>query len=81
MRKALRKNWAPKVVALVLATAIWMLIRAHLESKGLWVEQNPPRADKPTQEVLEEDLRKLRQKTVELETVLSELEKETEEEK
>lgn len=53
-----------------------MLIRAHLESKGLWVEQNPPRADELTQGDLEEDLRKLRQQTSELETVLGELKKE-----
>ena len=78
MRKALRRNWAPKLVALVLATAIWMLIRSNLESEGLWVEQNPPRADKPSQTELEEELRKLRQKTAELETVLSEVKKEEE---
>ncbi len=55
-----------------------MLIRSNLESEGLWVEQNPPRADKPTQAELEEDLRKLRAKTMALESVLSELKKENE---
>ena len=55
-----------------------MLIRSNLESEGLWVEQNPPRADKPSQAELEEELRKLRQKTVELEAVLSEVKKEEE---
>lgn len=63
----------------MLATAIWMLIRSNLESEGLWVEQNPPRAGQPTQAELEEDLRKLREQTVALETVLKELEKEEEE--
>lgn len=62
----------------MLATAIWMLIRSNLESEGLWVEQNPPRADKPSQTELEEELRKLRLKTAELETVLSEVKKEEE---
>ncbi|MGB6223570.1 hypothetical protein [Haloferula sp.] len=55
-----------------------MLIRSNLESEGLWVEQNPPRADKPTQVELEEDLRKLRQKVKELEAVLDEVKKEEE---
>ena len=55
-----------------------MLIRSNLESEGRWVEQKPPRADKPSQTELEEELRKLRQKTAELETVLSEVKKEEE---
>ena len=55
-----------------------MLIRSTLESQGLWVEQNPPRADKPTQTELEEELRKLRKKAVELEAVLSEVKKDEE---
>lgn len=53
-----------------------MLIRSNLESEGLWVEQNPPRAGKPTQAELEEELTKLRQQAVELEAVLSEIREE-----
>ena len=56
-----------------------MLIKQNLESEGLWVEQNPPRAGKPTQVELEEELRKVRQKATELEAVLSEVKKEEEE--
>ena len=55
-----------------------MLIRSNLESEGLWVEQNPPRAGQPTQEDLEEELRNLRQKTSVLEEALSEVKKQEE---
>ncbi len=34
MRKAFRKNLVPKVVSLLLATAIWFLIRDHLREQG-----------------------------------------------
>jgi len=78
MRKAFRRNWAPKVVALILATAIWMLIRSNLESEGLWVEQNPPRAGEPSIEEVEQELRELRKKTGELEIYLGEKKKDKE---
>ena len=34
MRKAFRKNLVPKTVSLLLATAIWFLIRDHLREQG-----------------------------------------------
>jgi hypothetical protein len=34
MRKAFRKNLIPKTVSLLLATAIWFLIRDHLRDDG-----------------------------------------------
>jgi hypothetical protein len=33
MRKAFRKNLIPKTVSLLLATAIWFLIKAHLQEQ------------------------------------------------
>ena len=31
-------------MSLILATAIWLLIRGHLISEGVWEEEQPPRA-------------------------------------
>jgi YbbR domain-containing protein len=55
MKKAFKKNWGPKIVSLILATVIWILIRAHLESEGVWEEDQPKRAI----EISEEELRAL----------------------
>lgn len=46
MRKAFRKNLIPKMVSLLLATAIWFLIREHLREQGEWMNPggNPPKA-------------------------------------
>jgi hypothetical protein len=58
MRKAFRKNWIPKIVSLVLATAIWLLIRKHLEDQGEWIKESGPgdvpKARIPTAEELQE---------------------------
>lgn len=55
-----------------------MLIRSNLESEGLWVEQNPPRAGEPSIEEVEQELRELRKKTGELEIYLGEKKKDKE---
>ena len=34
MRHALKKNWTPKIVSLILAIAIWFLIRGLQEAEG-----------------------------------------------
>lgn len=34
MKRAFRKNLIPKTVSLLLATAIWFLIREHLREQG-----------------------------------------------
>ncbi len=44
MRKAFRRNWIPKILALMMATAVWVLIKQHLQSEGLWEEEHPDRA-------------------------------------
>ena len=47
MRKAFRKNLIPKIVSLLLATAIWFLIREHLREQGELFgpgDKPPPRA-------------------------------------
>jgi hypothetical protein len=36
MKKAFRKNLIPKIVSLLLATAIWFLIREHLGKQVDW---------------------------------------------
>lgn len=36
MRKAFRKNLVPKTVSLLLAIAIWFLIKEHLHEEGEW---------------------------------------------
>lgn len=67
------------MVALVMATAIWLLIRGHLISEGIWVERNPKRAEEVNSEEVEAKLRKLRQDERELESLLEALkEQETE---
>lgn len=33
------------MVALILATVVWMLIKLHLQGEGVWEEENPPRAE------------------------------------
>lgn len=76
MRKAFRRNWTPKIIALILATTIWILIKANLESEGLWVDPRPPKAGQATREDVEEELRVSKQKVAELEAVLGEIRKE-----
>ena len=37
-------------MALILATAVWLLIRAHLQSEGMWEDERPLRAIPLTEE-------------------------------
>ena len=32
------------MMALILATEVWMLIKAHLTKEGMWKVEQPPRA-------------------------------------
>jgi hypothetical protein len=75
MRKAFRRNWTPKIIALILATAIWMLIKSNLEGEGLWEDPRPPKAGQASKEDVEEQLRVIKQKEAELEAVLEEIRK------
>ena len=46
-------------MSLILATVVWMLIKAHLEGEGMWVEEQPKRAlpiPEDERRALEEDL-------------------------
>ncbi len=36
MRKAFKRHWGPKIISLILATAIWMVIRGQLIDEGTW---------------------------------------------
>jgi hypothetical protein len=40
MKKALRKNWIPKIVSLLLAIAIWFLIRDYLVKQGEYYDSS-----------------------------------------
>lgn len=38
------------MMALILATVVWMLIKAHLTNEGMWEVEQPPRAIVPDTE-------------------------------
>ncbi len=67
------------MVALVMATAIWLLIRGHLISEGIWVERNPKRAEVVTSEEIEAKLLKLNKEQATLEELLKDLKEQEEE--
>ncbi|MEM9237550.1 MAG: hypothetical protein AAGB14_12285 [Verrucomicrobiota bacterium] len=56
-----------------------MLIKANLESEGLWEDRRPPKAPEASSEDVEEELNAAKQKVAELEAVLSEIQKEDKE--
>ncbi len=58
MRKAFRKNWIPKIVSLVLATAIWLLIKQYLVDQEKWDNGRPDTPPK-ARELSPEELRAL----------------------
>jgi hypothetical protein len=44
MKKTFRKNLGPKMMSLILGTAIWMMVQQYLEENGMWEVDQPLRA-------------------------------------